>query len=165
MSSDEQEYSIVNRKTLVCEGTMAKAQLDSLTANVLLSDGELKPCPFCGGEAKLDVDYDSGALVLCKSCACQGEFFKDRNCDYNDHAGDCAISAWNFRTPPTGKALEVLNKMEVHLRTAKKTTGFARFPIGVEKILWKVLTIEMDREARIMFADGIQTIRAALKNK
>ena len=29
---------------------------------------KLKPCPFCGGEAEIQVDYDRVVFVICKNC-------------------------------------------------------------------------------------------------
>ena len=51
---------------------------------------ELKPCPFCGGEAEL---REEGFVVHCATgCTAQ----------VNDDYRDCAIAAWNTRTPIEG---------------------------------------------------------------
>ena len=56
---------------------------------------ELKPCPFCGGEAFI---YYSGspsngsfAEVICRECKCQTLRLR----------GDKAIEAWNRRHEPS----------------------------------------------------------------
>ena len=57
---------------------------------------ELKPCPFCGGEAKI-VHGDlgrSGSRVICKDCGCSTAFVSIStrySCDTK------AAEAWNTR--------------------------------------------------------------------
>lgn len=57
---------------------------------------ELKPCPFCGGEAHIDgttwrpSDGEEVAWVVCKLCNAYGPTFPVKE----------AIAAWNRRTPP-----------------------------------------------------------------
>ena len=52
---------------------------------------ELKPCPFCGGEASLYVDGLNGSFVMCRKCHASTD-------DYSGKAGDeLAIKAWNAR--------------------------------------------------------------------
>lgn len=54
---------------------------------------ELKPCPFCGGEAKRSHQWTnsgSNPVVRCKQCGAMTELCK---------TGDEAIGAWNRRTP------------------------------------------------------------------
>ena len=54
---------------------------------------KLLPCPFCGGEAKIDITGDGGYRVTCKrilGCGCKFEWF-----DYENEA----INAWNTRKP------------------------------------------------------------------
>ena len=50
---------------------------------------ELKPCPFCGGEARGEL-YGHGYYVMCKDNCLHGEF-----CPSNEEA----IKRWNTRTP------------------------------------------------------------------
>lgn len=50
---------------------------------------ELKPCPFCGGEADVDVGNFGGMVCYCKQCFSQG-----RQCETETEA----IRAWNTRT-------------------------------------------------------------------
>jgi C4-type Zn-finger protein len=72
---------------------------------------ELKPCPFCGGEAKLskrDVEpqgdpwYGSKVELFpeCQNCACV-KFDKYWHEGFSDR--DEAITAWNTRATPPHK--------------------------------------------------------------
>ena len=56
--------------------------------------GELKPCPFCGGEAELSAP---SGYVECVECGIQGPW---------GHNAEEAIAAWNTRTPDTGDGHE-----------------------------------------------------------
>lgn len=67
---------------------------------------ELKPCPFCGREAKLFVS-DNGVCVRCtrESCGCRTRYYDDVSSyivdgwrEYETTAVDDAIEAWNRRT-------------------------------------------------------------------
>jgi len=49
---------------------------------------ELKPCPFCGGEALASYDSDDYPVVECQSCCARTDWF--------DHIYN-AIEAWNKR--------------------------------------------------------------------
>lgn len=33
-------------------------------------NGELKPCPFCGGEAKMESSYDLHFIIRCRCTKC-----------------------------------------------------------------------------------------------
>lgn len=50
---------------------------------------ELKPCPFCGGDARLDSGFDS-YWIECKHCGATAE---------GDKTHDTAIASWNKRAP------------------------------------------------------------------
>ena len=60
-------------------------------------DMELKPCPFCGGEAGLkEYKPNVSGVAICKECGARSPICK------NDHTGGWkpkAIEAWNTRTP------------------------------------------------------------------
>lgn len=52
---------------------------------------ELKPCPFCGGEASVEIKWGNWFLVRCNNCPCdlgRSWFPKKRQ----------AIEAWNRRS-------------------------------------------------------------------
>jgi len=69
---------------------------------------DLKPCPFCGGEA--DIESTSAyASVYCDDCGGQSEV----------HSSEAeAIAAWNARTTPPGYALVKLEGAEERVARA-----------------------------------------------
>lgn len=75
------------------EGTVIVVKADQIEAVV---PDVLEPCPFCGGEAYIQVDRSWPDrvtwAVYCRSCAAQGPWSKI-------HEGDAA-SQWNRRTLP-----------------------------------------------------------------
>ena len=59
-----------------------------------MSNPELKPCPFCGGEAVLDDEWIAQYSVFCENNACRyGRNGTRRIYDTRDEA----IAAWNRR--------------------------------------------------------------------
>ena len=36
-----------------------------------MSEIKLKPCPFCGGEAKMKITKYGGSYVMCNKCYCR----------------------------------------------------------------------------------------------
>lgn len=59
---------------------------------------ELKPCPFCGGEAVLHVN--NGVMVVCKKCGCRtntGIDYWNPIYGYQSRSVDEVIEAWNRR--------------------------------------------------------------------
>jgi len=59
---------------------------------------ELKPCPFCGGEAsiRIDTSHSTACLIGCATMGCFGhEQWEETEAE--------AIAAWNRRTPEPGK--------------------------------------------------------------
>ena len=53
---------------------------------------EVKPCPFCGGEAFFSERVEYGVKVVCKNCWNESKFYHDKI---------DAIIAWNSRIEPT----------------------------------------------------------------
>ena len=62
---------------------------------------ELKPCPFCGGEAQsISTTYGNGDAVECKRChATSADFMYggDINGEYTSKYYQAAREAWNTR--------------------------------------------------------------------
>ena len=63
-----------------------------------MNEIKLKPCPFCGGKAKLELrSFDvfiSAATVVCTKCGARTNMIKP-SCDYT--AKDKAFKLWNRR--------------------------------------------------------------------
>ena len=61
---------------------------------------ELKPCPFCGGEAVLEHDYCARgySYVRCGKCGVKGFMFCMK---FNKSSDEEAIEAWNRRYTPS----------------------------------------------------------------
>lgn len=55
---------------------------------------ELKPCPFCGGKARLFVN--GGVRVLCSKCYARTKILTDE-LEYSSNAVEAVIEAWNRR--------------------------------------------------------------------
>ena len=62
---------------------------------------ELKPCPFCGKDAKIEANGDDyTSYVVCVSCGARGEWFK---ISPRYSSVERAIEAWNRRVTGWGK--------------------------------------------------------------
>lgn len=84
---------------------------------------KLLPCPFCGGEAQLDIGkmVFEDAEVSCSSCGMTGPNFDEQlGSDHNRH---CAIAAWNDR-PRLASTQEPAGEAQ-RLRTALIEAGRA----------------------------------------
>lgn len=55
---------------------------------------ELKPCPFCGGKARLFVS--DGVRVICSKCYACTKILAD-NMEYSSNATETVVEAWNRR--------------------------------------------------------------------
>lgn len=53
-----------------------------------MAESELKPCPFCGGEADVDIGNFGGMVCYCKKCFSQGKQCKTK---------EEAVKNWNRR--------------------------------------------------------------------
>ena len=67
---------------------------------------ELKPCPFCGGEAKMRTSISSSipkrsiVFCYCEKCGASGKLIEDSKCDGTFIKE--AIEAWNRRVEQNG---------------------------------------------------------------
>ena len=61
-----------------------------------MQETELKPCPFCGGEARLQRKV-VGYYVICKKCGCRTPYYQYQYAPIEVKKQE-AIEAWNRRT-------------------------------------------------------------------
>lgn len=66
----------------------------------------LKPCPFCGGEAKVGVKtfdiFNVGAYVFCAECGSRTSVFNSHTGLYRE-SERMAVNAWNNRAVVKGE--------------------------------------------------------------
>lgn len=55
---------------------------------------DLKPCPFCGGKARLFVS--DGVGVICSKCYASTRIMSDK-IEYDSSAVETVVEAWNRR--------------------------------------------------------------------
>lgn len=86
-----------------------------------MSEVKLKPCPFCGGEAKIST-YDWGYSVkeywiYCHSCDCASGSY---------HSKEEAIETWNRRKPMDDivERLEECEEYEAEAHNYNASTAF-----------------------------------------
>ena len=75
---------------------------------------ELKPCPFCGGEAKLEETNYLGVFVRCLKCGTKTTYRL---------SSSLAVKIWNSRTQPefTPDELDVIRKaLEAYAQKSRK---------------------------------------------
>lgn len=77
-----------------------------------MTNEKLLPCPFCGGEARLDFDADGTGMcrVACQACDTEGPSVHISSCMKEEYARDEAVELWNtrFSTPPGDDEVERL---------------------------------------------------------
>lgn len=63
-----------------------------------MNEPKIKPCPFCGGKARLLIKsfdiFTHGAIVECCKCGARTKLIEP-NCDYS--AKNKAVEIWNER--------------------------------------------------------------------
>lgn len=69
-----------------------------------MSEEKLLPCPFCGGEARLTYDFETGHgycikehMVRCERCGARGGLTSDYYGGTEDELREKAVEKWNMR--------------------------------------------------------------------
>lgn len=88
-----------------------------------MSEIELKPCPFCGGEAKTKHDEDNASLIIyCPTCSKDWNLKEEAPgerwasdfdfCGWGKEDDDAVIAAWNRRAIDRDDLLNVADECE-----------------------------------------------------
>lgn len=75
-----------------------------------MSEIELKPCPFCGGQVKLD--EDDFYMFCCEECGAGITFAKEQDGRAEDCSREESIDKWNTRKPVERIVQQLENKMD-----------------------------------------------------
>jgi Lar family restriction alleviation protein len=92
----------------------------------------LLPCPFCGGEAKLDIndDHTNKVFIYCKTCGISTD-------TYLPSGKQEAIAAWNRRA---GGWIPIKERLPDPGKNVLATDGYSvRFVSLMENGLWKTV--------------------------
>ena len=103
-----------------------------------MSDIELKPCPFCGGEAQLVRDRIGLWRVGCKKCNCMTTYQFDFG-EGEEASQKKAVNVWNTRKPME-RVVELVPDIEDIVRTYKQPP-YGREVQGTVELLEEILGI------------------------
>jgi len=123
----------------ILQGREAVAILPPL-AEVDPTPSELKPCPFCGGEAADpcedgDLNIGDGWLVSCEACGANvGSFICMDGSTEPEELRASAIAAWNTRNELGGDkqvpiAVQAAGSVEHHPSTIPRSSGYQTPPV------------------------------------
>ncbi|HDR9087326.1 TPA: Lar family restriction alleviation protein [Burkholderia vietnamiensis] len=92
-----------------------------------MTERELKPCPFCGGDGH--VAYRGDHFVTCRECKAFGP---------DAESDETAIALWNRRTTPDREAIieecaKVCDEITRHHYPPQKISGFCASAIRAQK--------------------------------
>lgn len=94
-----------------------------------MSENKLLPCPFCGGEARLESNGQY-AVVGCVNSNCQGYA-----CCYKYNSKKEAIEHWNTRKPME-RIVERLEEARAECKELQRTTtdayGYMKMKQGID---------------------------------
>lgn len=107
--------------------------------------GELKPCPFCGGEAEIihldDGDNAGGSCVCCTKCQASGnvEFGRKEN----------FVENWNRRAHPSPTPAADADRVRIAVEALEKATPASPLPGGVNRRVKSELNFIKDIAANV----------------
>ena len=117
-----------------------------------MAEIKLKPCPFCGGQGKLETAgiNNNYSFVKCKECGAGSRTFKISNEYCSDEK---AAEAWNRRVDDVTEAIRefaeklkaLLNQKNYMLSDIHNSKDLGMFTLGFEQVIDEILE-EMEKE-------------------
>lgn len=111
-----------------------------------MSDIELKPCPFCGGEAVVHVN--NGVRAICKECGASSKVLVDGYSQGrpNGSAIKGVVKAWNTRKPME-RIVEQLERERLIAFETLANTGDKELDLSYKKVAdYADIAISIERE-------------------